>query len=83
MKNTALKIPQERKASLLCATTMNEVEHLTAVYKGQSKRTYAERARELGLQPAATEVLQGLHNKFVCFLYSKNFYLLVSDNLVH
>lgn len=37
----------------------------TAAYKGTGKRTYAERARELGLGPAATEVLQGTENKYV------------------
>lgn len=37
----------------------------TAAYKGSGKRTYAERARELGLEPAALEVMQGTHNKFV------------------
>ncbi|KAK3857870.1 hypothetical protein Pcinc_035916 [Petrolisthes cinctipes] len=59
------KLPMERKASLLRATTMHEVEHLTAALKGSGKRTYAERARELGLEPAALEAMQGTQNKFV------------------
>lgn len=37
----------------------------TAAYKGSGKRTYAERARELGLEPAALDVMQGTQNKFV------------------
>ncbi|XP_068247368.1 S1 RNA-binding domain-containing protein 1 [Palaemon carinicauda] len=65
LKSDNKKLPEERKASLLCATTMHEVEHLTAAYKGSGKRTYAERARELGLEPAALEVLRGTQNKYV------------------
>ncbi|XP_045596104.1 S1 RNA-binding domain-containing protein 1 isoform X2 [Procambarus clarkii] len=64
LKGDRKKLPEDRKASLLRATTMHEVEHLTAAYKGSGKRTYAERARELGLEPAALEVMQGTHNKF-------------------
>lgn len=37
----------------------------TAAYKGSGKRTYAERARELGLGPAAMEVLQGSQDKLL------------------
>ncbi|XP_063585380.1 S1 RNA-binding domain-containing protein 1-like [Penaeus indicus] len=64
LKGDRKRLPEDRKASLLRATTMHEVEHLTAAYKGSGKRTYAERARELGLEPAALEVMQGTHNKF-------------------
>ncbi|KAK7082641.1 Nucleic acid binding [Halocaridina rubra] len=62
LKTDNKKLPAERKASLLSATTMHEVEHLTAAYKGSGKRTYAERARELGLEPAALDVIRG--NKY-------------------
>ncbi|KAG7158514.1 S1 RNA-binding domain-containing protein 1-like [Homarus americanus] len=65
LKGNRKCLPEDRKASLLRATTMHEVEHLTAAYKGSGKRTYAERARELGLEPAALEVMQGTHNKFM------------------
>ncbi|MPC33458.1 S1 RNA-binding domain-containing protein 1 [Portunus trituberculatus] len=65
LKTDNKKLPDDRKVSLLRATTMHEVEHLTAAYKGSGKRTYAERARELGLGPAALEVLQGTQNKFI------------------
>ncbi|CAL4124636.1 unnamed protein product [Meganyctiphanes norvegica] len=60
-----IKIPEDRKVALLNATTMHEVDHLTAAYKGSGKRTYAERARELGLEPSAFEALQGTHNKYI------------------
>ena len=65
LKNPAIIVPNDRKASLLSATTVHEVEHLTAVYKSSGKRTYAERAKELGLNDPAMEVLQGVNNKFV------------------
>ncbi|KAL7639440.1 UNVERIFIED_CONTAM: hypothetical protein RMT77_009941 [Armadillidium vulgare] len=57
IKSDNYKIPEDRKACLLHATSLHEVEHLTAAFKGSSKRTYAERARELGLDPPATEIL--------------------------
>lgn len=67
LKNTEVKkkIPEDRKVALLNATTMHEVDHLTAAYKGSGKRTYAERARELGLEPPALEALQGTHRKYM------------------
>ncbi|XP_076062229.1 S1 RNA-binding domain-containing protein 1 isoform X3 [Oratosquilla oratoria] len=77
LKQDKGKIPEDRKASLLSATTMHEVEHLTAAFKRSGKRTYAERARELGLEPAAVEVMQGTRNKFI---NQQELYSLIDQN---
>ncbi|XP_014670466.1 PREDICTED: S1 RNA-binding domain-containing protein 1-like [Priapulus caudatus] len=53
------KLTAPVKAALAHSHSMVEIEHIYAPFKTGSKRTLAERARTLGLEPIATEILQG------------------------
>ncbi|XP_012255907.2 uncharacterized protein YdcI [Athalia rosae] len=49
----------EIHSAVRAAKSLNELEHIYAPFKSGTKRSYAERARELGLTPLAENILKG------------------------
>ncbi|KAI4460983.1 30s ribosomal protein s1 [Holotrichia oblita] len=52
------KLDENIRKSVLCARTIEEVEHIYAPFKPGNKKTLAERARSLGLQEPAQQILE-------------------------
>lgn len=53
------KLNDEIHTNLMCAKSLDELDHLYAPYKPASKASLAERAKNLGLQSAAEEIFYG------------------------
>jgi transcriptional accessory protein Tex/SPT6 len=54
------KLTDDLKHDLLCAKTIDEIEHLYAPYKPEKKGSLADRAKSLGLEEYADDLLLGI-----------------------
>ena len=54
------KLTDEMKHDILCARTIDEIDHLYAPYKPASKGSLADRAKALGLDNYAEDLLMGI-----------------------
>jgi hypothetical protein len=54
------KLTNDIKHDLLCAKTLDEIDHLYAPYKPASKGSLADRAKALGLEVCADDLLLGI-----------------------
>ncbi|KAK0059857.1 S1 RNA-binding domain-containing protein 1 [Biomphalaria pfeifferi] len=55
------KMNEELETSLICSTSILDIESIYAPFKPGHKGTYAERARALGLEEMSQDVLNGRH----------------------
>lgn len=59
------KLSDEIHTNLLCAKSLDELDHLYAPYKPASKASLAERAKNLGLQSVAEKIFFGNEGKVI------------------